>query len=559
MQPNLTDQRRQFLATVFEGLPGWIEIRSLSRNGLPAQVFCRDIQAGLHTISEHFHTGLNVYAGMATRHSGESGGKANLVRCRVLWVDRDGLTEEGAREEWETALERFPIQPSLRVDSGGGEHAHWILEEPLDLTDADQIQLLEHTLKGLADALECDPAPTDASRIMRVPGTINLPSPEKQAAGRIDAPCRIISQTGEVYSIEDFEDFTTRGAQLKNTAPRTTKPADATGALFRHPYRHEALKRHAAFLRKSGLSVSAVEAALLVFNDERCDPPKEPAEVANIARWSGCVDVGDNNAAEVELDPHAAERGYVERMKSELVTSVTTGHPLQKMQLNFEESRLAPRYPSAVDGLETYGNTVLLAEGGVGKTMLAHGIALEAAGCGAWEVVYFNAELDEAELAERIKRYGQNMVNDWGCALDHIVWWSAGDQTSIGGMVDTCVDAVSHRRKLLIVLDSINTLAEYAAGDAPGADLAQLRKLYNWSAQVRKQTLGDVAFLIVSETNASGGVKGRKGFFSADVVVSMKSIEESDSVEINVLKSRSARGGNLGAYTRDWKTGRFVK
>ena len=65
----------------------------------------------------------------------------------------------------------------VRSDSGGGEHDHWLLDEPLDVSSAGGQTELENTLKGIADVLGGDPAVTDAARIIRGPGTRNIPGP----------------------------------------------------------------------------------------------------------------------------------------------------------------------------------------------------------------------------------------------------------------------------------------------------------------------------------------------------------------------------------------------
>ena len=293
-QRNQREHRELFLHTLFDEVPGKIEVRSFPLNGgAPRQTFCTTIPEALDAVDRDCAAGCNVYLGMATRGSRVSdqtgrlsGGKDNLVAVRALWVDRDGLTEEGAREAYAIDLEQFPHRPSLRVDSGGGEHSYWLLEEPWLLDSPERIQALEHTLRGLADVLHADPASTDAARILRVPGTFNLPTPEKLAAGRVMAKCRIEDIDGRLYQAEVFEDFRSRGALLR----RPTTASTVSLQKFQHPHRHEALTRHVAFLRKSGLSVDAAKAALLVFNAQRCEPPKEDDEVIAIARWSGRVD-----------------------------------------------------------------------------------------------------------------------------------------------------------------------------------------------------------------------------------------------------------------------------
>jgi hypothetical protein len=292
-----TAERQRFLTLLLNGVPGYIETRSFHPNGAPPrQTFSENIEQASTAVDRDCAAGLNVYVGVGTRgdrtkpETGRrSGGKDNLIALKALWVDRDGLTAEGAREEYEIALERFPFPPSIRVDSGGGEHTYWCLEEPLDLSTAGLIHEVECTLRGLVDVLGADPSATDASRIMRVPGTLNLPTPEKRAVGRECAPCTLLSYNSETYSFQDFEDFTRRGEALRPlAAPSTT--FQPSGEKLIHPGRHDALTRHGAYLRKMGLSVGETEAALLVFNQERCQPPKPEEEVRQIAAWSRCIE-----------------------------------------------------------------------------------------------------------------------------------------------------------------------------------------------------------------------------------------------------------------------------
>jgi len=59
------------------------------------------------------------------------------------------------------------------VDSGGGYQPYWLLREPVELNQ-ETIARLEGINRGLALALGGDAAATDASRILRLPGTFNL-------------------------------------------------------------------------------------------------------------------------------------------------------------------------------------------------------------------------------------------------------------------------------------------------------------------------------------------------------------------------------------------------
>ena len=134
--------------------------------------------------------------------SGENGSKLNLAATRALWVDFDG--DPG---ELSTKLETFPLPPSLLVNSGGGVHAYWILAEPFALDTEEARSQFENVLKGLTAVLGGDRAATDASRILRVAGTINLPDRRKRDKGRSAALCRIAAEGDETYGIDDFDDF----------------------------------------------------------------------------------------------------------------------------------------------------------------------------------------------------------------------------------------------------------------------------------------------------------------------------------------------------------------
>jgi hypothetical protein len=157
--------------------------------------------------------GRNVYCGLATRRDSRNGKKENLRASGVLWVDVDFYEEEDS-EVFAVALESFPLPPSLRVSSGGGEHLYWILEEPYFFSSTRATERFEHVLKGLCDTLGGDRAATDASRVLRVPGTMNYPDAKKRAVGRVPSPCQVISHDGRLYQWEDFVDFEARGRAL---------------------------------------------------------------------------------------------------------------------------------------------------------------------------------------------------------------------------------------------------------------------------------------------------------------------------------------------------------
>lgn len=186
------EQIHSFMTTLFEDIHGLIELRPIEVDGPAHSIFCRNVEESVRAIQREAAPGVNMYCGIATRRTRVSGKKDNLAALRALWVDIDFHEDpQGERELLEITLETFPLPPSLRVWSGGGVHLYWILSEPVRVDTTESIARVEAILKGLADALGGDRAATDASRVLRVPGTTNYPDQRKRDRGRVPAECRI--------------------------------------------------------------------------------------------------------------------------------------------------------------------------------------------------------------------------------------------------------------------------------------------------------------------------------------------------------------------------------
>ncbi len=112
--------------------------------------------------------GKNIYFGVATR-DGEGGGKENLVEIPALWVDLD--LKNTSVETTEERYRDFPLEPSIVVETGGGYHLYWALRKP---STKEEVFLVENYLDRLASFFGGDQGATDASRILRVPGTLNV-------------------------------------------------------------------------------------------------------------------------------------------------------------------------------------------------------------------------------------------------------------------------------------------------------------------------------------------------------------------------------------------------
>lgn len=136
--------------------------------------------------------GENCYFAVATREDGD-GTKEGIKEIPALWVDIDfkDIPEEEARE----TITNFQPQPTYVINSGGGLHLYWLLKHP---ADPDSIARVEDLLDRLVQHFKGDPASTDASRILRIPGTNNL---------KYDPVRRVYvtAQSDTECTLEDFE------------------------------------------------------------------------------------------------------------------------------------------------------------------------------------------------------------------------------------------------------------------------------------------------------------------------------------------------------------------
>ncbi|HML23756.1 MAG TPA: primase C-terminal domain-containing protein [Aggregatilinea sp.] len=97
----------------------------------------------------------------------------------ALWVDIDCDDDPAKRSSALETLHTFDPKPSIIIDSGGGWHAYWLLEEPFVLRDDAAREQITNTLHGLFAAVggDAEYAKSVAS-LMRLPGSVNT-KPER--------------------------------------------------------------------------------------------------------------------------------------------------------------------------------------------------------------------------------------------------------------------------------------------------------------------------------------------------------------------------------------------
>ncbi|MGI8597501.1 MAG: DNA-primase RepB domain-containing protein [Thermoleophilaceae bacterium] len=150
---------------------------------------------------------VDTYIGVAPRRR-RHGGREAIERVHVLYVDCDS---EAAIE----GLERFSPPPAIVVGSGSGRHAYWPLWPPASPDEA------ERANRRLAHHLGADMVATDASRILRPPGTLNFKTDPPR-------PVEVERLVIKVYTVEEVAGHL-RDPEPSRPAPRRLTPPSAPG------------------------------------------------------------------------------------------------------------------------------------------------------------------------------------------------------------------------------------------------------------------------------------------------------------------------------------------
>ena len=165
---------------------------------------------------------LDVYAGMAPRVD-RRGISSNVERAWLVSADCD--TDESL-----DSLAEFPLAATMVIESGGRTqagraklHAHWALTDPIGRI------ALTNAKRRLAQSLNSDRAISDASRVMRVPGTRN----HKPGGGIV----RLIAHDlRRRYPVEVFLAELASDIQSSSHAPPTGRDAGGASEFYARVY-----------------------------------------------------------------------------------------------------------------------------------------------------------------------------------------------------------------------------------------------------------------------------------------------------------------------------------
>jgi hypothetical protein len=156
------------------------------------------------------HRNLYFHVNPTRRGLDVKASKEDVARLCWLHVDIDPRAGEDFNEERKRALgllQRYTPKPTVIIDSGGGYQGFWKLapsdklEIAGNVAKAQELEAYNIQLEKVFQADHCH----NVDRIMRLPGTINVPNLKKTKKGRVPTLAKLVEWHDEaIYPIEQF-------------------------------------------------------------------------------------------------------------------------------------------------------------------------------------------------------------------------------------------------------------------------------------------------------------------------------------------------------------------
>ena len=154
--------------------------------------------------------------------------KQEIAEVEYLHADLDREREETAKQAKRRYADKLEqcSEPTFVIDSGNGYNVLWRLKQPLPPERFAEVEAIN---KGLLHALGSTPGTHDVCRILRLPGTINLPTKPKLEKGFKECAASLI--TAKPKRADSFATFTRFAGGLAGAlahAPKARRRASPT-------------------------------------------------------------------------------------------------------------------------------------------------------------------------------------------------------------------------------------------------------------------------------------------------------------------------------------------
>lgn len=222
------------------------------------------------------------------RQPRKRGGNKDVSHYVALWIDVDFHGEETAiRKQFlqtKEILENAGLPPSVTIESGHGLHAYWLLDKPYPSSEA------RPCCAGLQDTFKISDIVNDPSRVLRLPGTLNLKDPKNPGL------CRIIEASYKRYPLEAFAEYAIdpkksdedleeeeRERRIASLGKSSNEEIERIKQGVDQGDRDNAAAKYAGWMLAKGCSAEEVESILLDWNKLN-RPPLSDEEILKTAK-----------------------------------------------------------------------------------------------------------------------------------------------------------------------------------------------------------------------------------------------------------------------------------
>lgn len=153
------------------------------------------------------------------RDPGKKATKTDVAALAYYHSDndpRDGEPLDTEKKRLRASVDALPCSPTELIDSGNGLGVFYRLKEPIAHSgNTDELEQINRRLARHFGGDHCH----NIDRIMRLPGTVNLPTKTKMKKGRVAVPAQLLSQNANTYSPDDFTFLPPVAKKAEATAP----------------------------------------------------------------------------------------------------------------------------------------------------------------------------------------------------------------------------------------------------------------------------------------------------------------------------------------------------
>ena len=209
--PDVSERFKEAISFLEQLRPGgpWV-LTAITPDGPTVTVTARTASEIDSFIGEH-NGKRNIYYSVNPTKTAMSkkAKKTDIAAVEYLLGDLDPRADEIselAKARYLTQLETFEPKVTATINSGNGIQGLWKLTPRIELGNASEsiIADVEASSAALMMRLGAKAGTQNIDRILRLPGTINLPNRAKRDAGRVECQTKLISFNGACYPLASF-------------------------------------------------------------------------------------------------------------------------------------------------------------------------------------------------------------------------------------------------------------------------------------------------------------------------------------------------------------------